>query len=98
MFAAALGRAAAAMLRGPREALPPAPMVRGPIHDLLRSRSELLAENVLLRQQLIVASRKVKQPAFRPLFAFFVIDVNAEQAVHVGVISGPSCSGAGRVL
>jgi hypothetical protein len=30
-----------------------------------RSRAELIAENVLLRQQLIVASRGVKRPGFR---------------------------------
>ena len=31
---------------------------------MLRSRSELLTENVLLRQELIVAARKVKRPVF----------------------------------
>jgi putative transposase len=35
--------------------------------DLFRTRDELLAENAALRQQLIVASRKVKKPQFRPL-------------------------------
>lgn len=34
--------------------------------DLTRSRKELLAENAFLRQQLIVASRRVKRPAFWP--------------------------------
>ena len=33
---------------------------------LLRPRRELVAENMMLRQQLIVASRKVKKPCFRP--------------------------------
>ena len=33
--------------------------------DLLRSRSELVAENVFLRQQLIVAARTVKRPVFQ---------------------------------
>jgi hypothetical protein len=33
--------------------------------DPLRSGSELMTESVLLRQQLIVAARKVKRPAFR---------------------------------
>ena len=42
------------------------PMVRGLIRDTLRSRSELLTENALLRQQLIIASRQVKRPPFRP--------------------------------
>ena len=45
----------------------PLPLVTGLAADLLRSRHELVAENVLLRQQLIVATRKVKGPTFRPL-------------------------------
>jgi putative transposase len=49
-----------------REATRPLPLVAGFAMDLTRSRKELLAENALLRQQLIVASRKVKRPAFRP--------------------------------
>ena len=49
-----------------REATRPLPLVAGFARDLARSRKELLAENALLRQQLIVASRKVKRPAFLP--------------------------------
>ncbi len=49
-----------------REATRPLPLVAGFAMDLTRSRRELLAENTLLRQQLIVTSRKVKRPAFRP--------------------------------
>jgi putative transposase len=47
-----------------REALRPRPcsIVGGLATDLLRSRAELAVENVLLRQQLIVAARKVKRP------------------------------------
>ncbi len=37
------------------------------IEDALRSREELSAEKPLLRQQLVVASRKVKRPRLRPL-------------------------------
>jgi putative transposase len=37
----------------------------GFIADVTRSRSELIAENAMLRQQLIVASRAVKRPALR---------------------------------
>ena len=48
-----------------REAARPLPLVAGFAADLTRSRRQLLAENTLLRQQLIVASRKVKRPAFR---------------------------------
>jgi hypothetical protein len=48
-----------------REATRPLPPVAGFAVDLTRSRKELLAENALLRQQLIVASRSVKRSAFR---------------------------------
>jgi hypothetical protein len=40
--------------------------VAGFVRDGFRPRSELLTENALLRQQLIVASRKVARPPFRP--------------------------------
>ena len=58
-----LGNAAKAV----REALRvrPCSVVAGLAADLLRSRSELVAENALLRQQLIVAARKVMKPAFQ---------------------------------
>ncbi len=49
-----------------REALRPAPLVTGFVEDLFRSPDELGAENAALRQQLIVASRRVKRLAFRP--------------------------------
>jgi putative transposase len=48
------------------DATRPLPLVVGFAVDLTRSRRELLAENAFLRQQLIVASRKVRRPAFRP--------------------------------
>jgi putative transposase len=35
----------------------------GTLADLVRSKSELMAENALLRQQLIILKRQVKQPA-----------------------------------
>ena len=44
----------------------PLPLVTGVAQDVLRTRSELVAENALLRQQLIIASRKVKTPALEP--------------------------------
>jgi len=50
------------------EAIRPLPAVVGLLRDLTRSRDQLIAENALLRQQLIVASRKVKRPVFT-LFA-----------------------------
>jgi len=46
------------------ESVRPLPLVAGFLKDLTRSRRQLIAENALLRQQLIVASRKVKLPQF----------------------------------
>src|SRR5580693_30768 len=43
----------------------PSGVASGFMVDLTRSRSELITENALLRQQLIVASRSVKRPRFR---------------------------------
>ena len=37
----------------------------GVVQDVVSSRSELVAENALLRQQLIVARRSVSRPALR---------------------------------
>ena len=48
-----------------REASRPLPVFAGLVADITRSRTELLMENALLRQQLIVASRKVKRPLFK---------------------------------
>jgi putative transposase len=63
---AALGRALTWARKNVREALRPAPLIGGLGRDLVRSRRELVAENTALRQQLIVASRKVKRPRFQP--------------------------------
>jgi hypothetical protein len=49
-----------------REACRPALAV-GFARDLFRTREQLMVENAMLRQQLIVASRTVKRPTFRPL-------------------------------
>jgi putative transposase len=38
------------------------PLLLGTLADLSRSKSQLIAENALLRQQLIILSRQVKQP------------------------------------
>jgi putative transposase len=46
-----------------RAACRPTGVVAGLILDRTRSRSTLLAENAMLRQQLIIASRAVKRPA-----------------------------------
>jgi hypothetical protein len=62
--AAVTGLAARAM-RALHNAFRPSGVGSGFVADLTRSRAELIAENALLRQQLIVASRAVKRPAFR---------------------------------
>ncbi len=48
-------------------------MFAGLVADIARSRTELLMENALLRQQLIVASRKVKRPMFKAHERGFVV-------------------------
>jgi hypothetical protein len=50
-----------------RRALAPAGagVVRGMVADLTRTRQELLAENAFLRQQLLVAARRIKRARFR---------------------------------
>src|SRR5437764_5258117 len=47
----------------------------GTLSDLNRNKAELMAENALLRQQLIVLSRqsKVKRPQFKPLDRFLIM-------------------------
>ena len=56
---------AARVMRALPDAFRPSGVVSGFIADLTRSRAELITENALLRQQLIVATRAVKRPAFR---------------------------------
>jgi transposase InsO family protein len=63
---AAVAKVTAWVKRTVTETLRPFPMVSEIVEDAFRSKEELVAENLLLRQQLIVASRKVKQPKFRP--------------------------------
>ncbi len=55
----ALGRAIRRLLRPARSG---AMLVIGAAGDLTRTRSELLAENAMLRQQVIVLRRNIKQP------------------------------------
>ncbi len=64
-LAAAVARLAARAMSAIHDACRPSGVAGGLIADLTRSRAELIAENVLLRQQLIVASRGVKRPGFR---------------------------------
>jgi putative transposase len=64
-LAAAVARLTARAMSAVHDACRPSGVGGGLIADLIRSRAELIAENVLLRQQLIVASRGVKRPGFR---------------------------------
>ena len=45
----------------------------GSISDLTRTNKQLIAENALLRQQLIVLNRQVKRPNFKPLDKFRLV-------------------------
>ena len=45
----------------------PVTLLEGAAADLLRTKPELIAENALLRQQLIVLERQVKHPTLTPL-------------------------------
>lgn len=42
-------------------------LILGTLNDITRSKSQLIAENALLRQQLIVLNRQIKKPIFTPL-------------------------------
>ena len=44
----------------------PCTLLEGVAADLIRTKSEVMAENAFLRQQLIVLQRQVKQPTFTP--------------------------------
>jgi putative transposase len=46
------------------------PLVAG-VSDLSKSRAELIAENALLRQQLLVLNRQIQKPKFQPLERLF---------------------------
>src|SRR5215207_5057975 len=42
-------------------------LVAGAVSDLAKSKAELMAENALLRKQLIILNRQVKKPTFTSL-------------------------------
>ena len=44
---------------------PTTSLVLGTLADLSRSKAELLAENALLREQLIILRRQIKRPTYR---------------------------------
>jgi putative transposase len=45
--------------------LPPTSLLLGTLTDLTRGKAELLAENALLRHQLIILRRQIKRPVYR---------------------------------
>src|SRR4051794_16739689 len=45
----------------------------GIISDISRTKKELIAENALLRQQLIVLNRQLKRPHFKPKDKFLLV-------------------------
>ncbi len=60
------------------ELLRPRPSIAaGLASDVFRSRPTLLAENALLRQQLIVAERRIKTPLLRPCERAFMVGLAA---------------------
>ena len=48
-------------------------LVAGVVSDLAKSKTELIAENTLLRKQLIILNRQVKKPSFTPLDRFLLV-------------------------
>jgi putative transposase len=48
-------------------------LVLGTFADLTRNKAELLAENALLRQQLIILRRQVKRPVYRKTDRVFLV-------------------------
>ena len=70
---AVAGRVLNRVRKAIQEATRPLPVLAGLLVDITRSREQLLLENALLRQQLIVASRKVKRPIFKTGERGFVV-------------------------
>jgi hypothetical protein len=62
-----LGRALKRATTLVREVTRPAVPIVGLVSDLMRPRTLLLAENVILRQQLLVLRRQVKHPKVSPV-------------------------------
>jgi len=55
----------------------PAESVVGVAADAIRTRPQLLAENVLLRQQLVVLRRQVKRPTITKLDRLVIVGASA---------------------
>jgi len=52
---------------------PTTSLLLGTLTDLARGKSELLAENALLRKQLIILHRQVKRPVYRKTDRFLLV-------------------------
>ena len=53
--------------------LPTPSLLLGTLADMNRGKSELLAENALLRQQLIILRRQIKRPVYRKTDRFLLV-------------------------
>ena len=51
--------------------------IKGTVLDLPRSKPELIVENALLRQQLLVLNKQVKQPYFKPIDRFLMVELGS---------------------
>jgi hypothetical protein len=69
----------------------------GTLADLARSKSELLAENALLRQQLIILKRQVKRPACTKTDRI-LLELKSRKVIHVGVTRSPTDSWVAQQL
>ena len=81
-------------------------LVLGTLADMTRGKSELLAENALLRQQLIILRRQVKRPTERRVDFFWCsspgwsepgnrpFSLSSQRRYYAGIVSSSSCSGS----
>ena len=53
-------------------------LIIGILNDITRTKSQLIAENALLRQQLIVINRQVKKPQFTSLDRLLLVSLASE--------------------
>ena len=58
------------------------------VADLFRTKTELVAENVSLRQQIVVLNRHVI--FFQTIFAFFIVELGSRRIMHFAVTRSPS--------
>ena len=77
-------------------------LVRGSLQDLVRSKPQLIAENALLRQQLIVLNRSVKRPCLtatdRSLLVLLASRLRTWKDALLIVNPTRCCAGIGRAF